>query len=310
MEYKCESPVVLIIFNRPNITQKTFDIIKKVKPANFIIISDGPRKEVYNEFKLVDQCRDIVSKVDWECDLVKIFSDKNMGCMSRIVTGLDEVFKHFDKAIIIEDDCVPTITFFKFMDWGLHKFEYNNNVGMISGSNLCSNEFNIVHKNGFSRFINIWGWACWRRTWLEHNTMLSIHEVNRNLYSFLKSYNFKYWQFLYWKELLKFTIYKGSTWDFQLQYTFFKKKLLAVYPKYNLVNNNGFDSTSTHTNITTPQYVLRNFAIERDEMLYLETDNSYKNSDERDNYLASTIWNYNIFSMFKLMLKNIIRFTF
>ena len=310
MDYKCKSPVVFIIFNRPDVTKKTFDIIKKVKPNNFIIISDGPRQHLENELHLVQKCRNIVSAVDWECNVVKIYSEINMGCMKRIVTGLNDVFRTFDKAVVIEDDCVPTVTFFKFMDWGLETFENKHNIGMISGSNLCSNEYEIEYKNGYSRFINIWGWSCWKRTWLEHNTFLSIYEVNNNLYSILKKYNFKFWQFLYWKELLKFTIYKGSTWDFQLQYTFFKKDLLSVYPKYNLINNQGFDGSSTHTNIDTPNYVTKNNAIERDENFDYETDNTFKYSRTRDNFLASTIWNYNYFSMLKLFIKNIIRFTF
>ena len=81
MDYKCKSPVVFIIFNRPDVTKKTFDIIKKVKPNNFIIISDGPRQHLENELHLVQKCRNIVSAVDWECNVVKIYSEINMGCM-------------------------------------------------------------------------------------------------------------------------------------------------------------------------------------------------------------------------------------
>ena len=306
--YECLSPVVLFTFNRPDITKKTFDAIRMVKPKNLILVSDGPRFDVENELELVEECRRIVTSVDWNCNVIKIFSQKNLGCLRRIVTGLDETFRIFDKAIIIEDDCVPTITFFKFMDWGLEFYLNNDKVGMISGSNLVSNKIQITELNGYSRFINIWGWATWKYTWELHNPYIPIYEIQKNINKYLNKYNFKFWQILYWRELFKFTIYKGSTWDFQLQYTFFKNNLLSVFPKKNLVNNIGFDKNSTHTKFETPKYVIENSALNCDEIFSLPKNLSEKSEDKRDFLLANTIWSYNIYSMLKLFIKNIFRF--
>lgn len=306
--YICNTPVVLFIFNRPDKTQLSFDAIKKAKPKTLIIISDGPRKNITNEQDLVFKSRDIVSSVDWECNVIKQYSDINLGCLRRVVTGINYTFSLFERAIFIEDDCVPTLNFFKFMEWGLNAFQHNREIGMISGSNLVSNIAPINYINGFSNFINIWGWSCWKRTWDIHNPYISISETNSTIFKILNPKIYSFWQRLYWRELLKFTLFKGSTWDFQLQFTFFKNNLLSVYPKYNLIDNVGFDFNSTHTSMETPRYVRENQAKDVKQFFDSPIDYSLKYNFQRDNLCAKTIWHYNRTSTLKLLIKNIFRF--
>ena len=122
--YLCVHPVTIVIFNRVNETRNLLIALTSVKPNIIYVISDGPRQNVISDYEKVNECRRLVDEfIDWECTLIKIYSIHNLGCMRRVVSGLDEVFKHSDKSIILEDDCIPSINFFKFCDWALIEFE-------------------------------------------------------------------------------------------------------------------------------------------------------------------------------------------
>jgi hypothetical protein len=305
--YICQTPVVLIIFNRQVETKETLGAIKKVKPKQLFVVADGPRPRVNSDVKNVNECRELLKLIDWECDVVKIFSEENLGCMQRIITGLDIVFKSVDRAIILEDDCVPSINFFRFTEWGLGAFQNEAQIGMISGSNLISNKYKTELRNGFSSLINIWGWATWRSVWSCHNKFLTIAEIQNRMGEINRRMNFSWWQSMYWRELFKYTVYAGSTWDFQLQFTFFKLKLLSVYPCKNLVNNIGFSGNGTHTNIKMPEYILNNKVDEEFDILQLPPDITKTVTNVRDNMLAHEIWHFNAVTALRLKFMNFIR---
>jgi hypothetical protein len=191
MSYICKTPVVMIIFNRPQFTQKVFDEIKKVKPAKLYVISDGSRENNDSDISNVQICREIVNDFDWICDVSRIFSDKNLGCKKRVITGLNEVFSKEERAIILEDDCVPSEAFFEFCDWGLDRYENSNQVAIVSGSNLLDFKSELMPNNedraDFSIYINCWGWATWKRTWNEFDPYLSIQEINLKKKSLFKN---------------------------------------------------------------------------------------------------------------------------
>ncbi len=306
-QYYCNTPVVLIIFNRPIETRKTINSIKKVEPKQIFVIADGPRQNNPDEMDKVQECRDLLDLVDWECNVIKIFSDVNLGCMRRIVTGLNIVFENVDKAIIIEDDCTPSIDFFKFTEWGLNEFQNDPSIGMISGSNLISHKYKITTRNGFSSLINIWGWATWQSVWSKHNPYLSIAEIQKNMKGINKAMKFNWWQSIYWQELFKYTVYSGSTWDFQLQFSFFKMNLLSVYPCKNLVQNIGFDGNGTHTNIKAPRYIAENAPSNDINIFNIAPDKTKKVSVARDNMIAHEIWHFNCITALRLKVLNIFR---
>lgn len=310
INYLCHTPVVLIAFNRPSVTRETLLAIREVRPKKIYFISDGARLNVKNEQDIVNECRDLVSLIDWDCSITKIFSDKNLGCMRRIVTGLSEVFSLEEKAIIVEDDCLPTVDFFKFTEWGLDYFENDLNIGMISGSNLISHKHKTAAKNGFSNYINIWGWATWRRVWQSHNPHLALKEVKLNFKKDVAHLSFKWWERIYWEQLFRLTIYSGSTWDFQLQYTFFKQKMLAVFPSQNLVYNLGFSGDGTHTNFGIPNYVKLTKPNNNSSFLNFEVDSSKKTSVLRDKLIAKEIWKMNMLMALRLKLMNFLRINF
>src|ERR1700750_1760932 len=108
------APVALFIFNRPRLTAKVYERIRAVRPRKFLVIADGPRSSRSGEDKLCQETREIVASPDWPCELITNFASKNLGCKRRVSSGLDWLFQQCPEAIILEDDCLPSLSFFKF----------------------------------------------------------------------------------------------------------------------------------------------------------------------------------------------------
>ena len=109
-------PITMIIFNRYDKAKKVFEQVKLVKPPKLLIVADGPRESRPNEKELCEKTRSIISEIDWDCEVLTNFSEKNMGCKNRIASGLDWVFSQVEESIILEDDCIPSLSFFYFCE--------------------------------------------------------------------------------------------------------------------------------------------------------------------------------------------------
>ena len=259
-----ETPVALIIFNRPDSTSRVFSAIAKAKPKKLLIISDGPRQSRAGEEKLVEECRRIALSVDWDCEVLTNFSDINLGCRDRVSTGLDWVFSQVGEAIILEDDCLPSESFFAFASQMLEKYRKDENVGSISGSNMPGYEYPIETSYLFSKFPMIWGWATWARVWKKYNVEVpSWPQVKRAglLSSTLRTSKGRD----FWIRALDGVHKKKiDTWDYQLSLTQWINGYLSVIPSRNMISNIGFGSTATHT--VNPKSVYSNSP--RSEMIF------------------------------------------
>lgn len=157
-------PVALIIYNRAALTEKVFAAIRRVKPAILYIIADGP---LNGEDKiLTDAARAVTESIDWTCNDIRLYSDTHLGCRQRVLSGLNEVFAREERAIILEDDCLPQPDFFEYCTTLLHHYETDERVGALQGSSLPG----FAGEDGqnscvFSRLGILRGWATWRRVW-------------------------------------------------------------------------------------------------------------------------------------------------
>ena len=124
-------PIVVIIFNRPDKTKILYESLKYYKPSKLLIISDGPRNNFKNEKEKVVQSRKVFEKMDWECEVLFNISETNLGCRERIISGLNWVFNREEKAIILEDDCIPSEEFFTFMELMLRKYQANKKISSV-----------------------------------------------------------------------------------------------------------------------------------------------------------------------------------
>jgi len=241
-------PVVFIVFNRPKHTKKTFEIIKKIQPSQLFIIADGPRFEVKEDKKNCAKVREVISKINWNCKIYTNFSDINLGLKKRISTGLNWVFQNVEEAIILEDDCLADIDFFKFCEKLLDVYADNNKVWVISGNNfLRGNMFNN-ESYYFSKYAHIWGWATWRRAWKYYTDNIPFWNSWKNSNS---------WKLLiadkverkFWEKIFNEVHYgKGNiAWDYAWLANIWYHKGLSIVPNKNLVSNIGFDSEATTT---------------------------------------------------------------
>lgn len=244
---KLETPVAFFIFNRPSTTLKVFEVIRNVKPTELFIIADGPRVNNDSDNNLCFETRNIAEKIDWDCKVYKDYSDNNLGLRRRISSGLNRVFEKVEKAIILEDDCVPHPSFFRFCDELLTYYIDDEKIMSISGGNFLPYKNFSNYSYWFSSFIFVWGWATWRRAWKNYNDDLrEWPELKRgdHLYKILKDKK----SVKYWNTILQ-EVYeeKINSWAYRWQLSCWQKNGLAILPSVNLVTNIGFGSEATNT---------------------------------------------------------------
>lgn len=245
--WKLNTPVVFIIFNRPDVTQRVFDEIACAKPPKLLVIADGPREHKVGELEKCHLTRAIIDQVNWECDVLTNYSDKNLGCKERIVSGLNWAFEKVEEAIILEDDCLPNASFFRFCSEMLERYRDDERIGMISGDNFLSPKMKLNSSYYFSRYCHIWGWASWRRAWNLYDSEISSWPKLRNDL-WLDSLGLRSSEMNYWRRMFdKVHSHQLDTWDYQWVYACWLHNMLAVMPQNNLISNIGFGQDATHT---------------------------------------------------------------
>ena len=239
---RIKTPVVLVVFNRPDATVKILKEIAKVEPQKLLVIADGPRKDNPADEENCRKVREIVkNSVGWECEVLTNYSNENLGCKMRIASGLDWAFSLVEEAIILEDDCIPENTFFKFCEELLEKYRNDERVAIISGSNLFISSEKNPYSYFFSNFPQAWGWATWRRFWNGYDVNIKKWNELRDSNWLENVLNGKGVCYDYWKNVFDLTYQnKTGTWDYQLVFAAWVKSALAVIPSVNQVSNIGF----------------------------------------------------------------------
>ncbi|MBD1928895.1 glycosyltransferase family 2 protein [Trichocoleus sp. FACHB-90] len=248
-----KTPVALLIFKRPETTEKVFEAIRQAKPPKLLVVADGPRADKPGEAEQCAAARAIIDRVDWDCEVLKNYSDVNLGCGLRPATGITWVFEQVEEAIIFEDDCLPHPTFFQFCEELLSKYRDDERVMAIAGTSLVGEWRSPLQSYYFSQFGGNWGWASWRRAWkfFDYNIKLFPQLLEAQ---FLENYLREPKYYLYWKKLFQ-EIYESSDrscWDYQWLLACWMQNGLRICPEVNLVTNIGFGANATHTFTDNP----------------------------------------------------------
>ena len=250
---KMNIPIVLIIYNRPNYTYRLLKCINRFKFNKLYIISDGPKNN-YLDINLVKKTRSLINQKLKTKKVIKIYSKFNLGLRSRIITGLNEVFKKEKSAIILEDDCLPTKEFFSFIKKMLKKYKQDKKISSICGSNHFSSWENKGSSYLMSKYFNSWGWATWQDRWqkINFNNEELLHDKNN--YKFISQIG-SYRALFYWRFILKKIVNnKISSWAYTYNYYNFIKKKYHIIPNQNLINNIGIGVKSTNTKTLPIKY--------------------------------------------------------
>ena len=245
-KWQLQTPVCLIAFNRPDTTQKVFEAIRQVKPPKLLVIADGARADRPEEAEKCAKTREIINQVDWDCEVLTNYSDINLGCRKRVSSGLNWVFEQVEEAIILEDDCLPHPTFFRFCEELLERYRDNERVMAISGDNFQWGRKRTDYSYYFSRYNHIWGWASWRRAWRLYDLEMKIWPEVRDG-NWLKDILQDSDAVNYWTKIFQ-GVYEGfNTWDYPWTFACWIHNGLTILPKVNLVSNIGFGAEATHT---------------------------------------------------------------
>ncbi len=244
--YRVNTPIGLIIFNRPEHTRRVLGAIRLVRPRRLLVVADGPRSDVSEDTNSCMSARNLLDTVDWDCEILVNYSEVNLGCRKRVATGLNWVFDSVDEAIILEDDCIPHPSFFQFCEELLERYRSDRRIMSISGNTFSPHRKRTSHSYRFSGYTHIWGWASWKRAWSHYDVGMSKWPAARDL-DWLKDYledprAVRYWSYIFQKA------YEGlDTWDYAWMFACWMCGGLNIVPNANLVSNIGFGPGSTHT---------------------------------------------------------------
>ena len=290
-------PIVYICFNRPELTKRTFEYIKKIKPSKLFLIVDGPRKNNKQDTINCPRVKKIIQNINWKCKLYKNFSKDNLGLKNRVFSGLDWVFNNTNEAIILEDDCLPHKDFFFFCEAMLKKYKNSNKVKFITGNNFqIPKKTEICEDYYFSKYSHIWGWATWKKTWFEVNRDDTFwkKKIFNSKFEMMKSSTKekKYWKKMY-NEVLD---NKLNSWAIYLLFSIWKNKGLTVTPKINLIKNLGL-SSGTNTKKLHIKLDISNKSLNKP----LKHPKIIKVNFKKDLYVFNTVYNKSFFNKFKIL---------
>lgn len=244
-------PVLFLIFSRPDTTAQVFEQIREIKPAKFYVAADAPREGCPDEAKRCMETRAIIDKIDWPCELKTLYREKNLGCKLAVSSAINWFFEQEEYGVILEDDCLPDISFFPFCKELLIKYKDDERIGHIGGDCFFPELATKNQSYDFCSFAHIWGWASWRRVWINYDVNFDYWTKYKNNKNKRNSLFTSLREKIYFSSSLTDAI-EGingiNTWDTQYFFMLRTQHQLCIYPSVNLVTNIGIgDTNGTHT---------------------------------------------------------------
>lgn len=241
------TPILFIVFNRPDLTKKVFATIKEIRPKQLFIAADGPRSGNANDAIKCQEVRDyLLANIDWDCQLQTLFREDNLGCALACSGAIKWFFDSIEEGIIIEDDCLPDLSFFRFCSENLERYRHHQRIMHISGV-YFGEPYLSPYSYYFSEIVSVGAWASWRRAWQQYDISLSSfpqfqqEKQMSNIYPRYIVHRCWEWifNFLYQEE-------RKNTRDYQWAYAVFSHGGLSINPGVNLITNIGFTGEATH----------------------------------------------------------------
>jgi len=248
--FKLQTPVLFLVFNRLDTTKQVFEAIRQAKPPRFYIASDGARENREGESEKVQTVRDyIISNIDWDCEVKTLFREKNLGCRIAVSSAIDWFFNNEEEGIILEDDCVPHCDFFPYCQDMLSYYRHDTRIMSICGSNFQDGHIRGDGSYYFSIHGDSWGWATWRRAWKFYDNA-EKNWINFRDSGAINDVFFIPDEKVYWREILDrlFVERASNSWAYQWWLACWMNNGLSIWPNTNLITNIGCGiPEATHT---------------------------------------------------------------
>lgn len=239
--------VLFLVFNRLDTTKQVFEAIREAKPPRLYVAADGAREIKEGEAEKVQAVREyVMENIDWDCEVKTLFREKNLGCKYAVSGAITWFFENEEQGIILEDDCLPSQSFFWYCEELLERYKNDETVYLISGDARGPESFGMKEDYGFCKYPMIWGWASWARVWKNYDPEISDWpKVRDTLPASISTYKPT---IRFWKKTFDQLYRKGiDTWDFQFSYLLLRNGGKCIVPRLNLITNIGFGEGATHT---------------------------------------------------------------
>ncbi len=248
------APVLLLVFNRPQPTRRVFAAIRQARPARLYVAADGPRADRPGDAAACAEARAVVlNGVDWPCEVKTLFRPENRGCGRGPAEAITWFFEHEPEGIILEDDCLPSASFFRFCQEVLARYRHDSRVMHIGGGNFAYEARQPAPAGAdsyhFSGRVHSWGWATWRRAWQQFDFNLTQLPALRRSGALARAYS-SFLERAYWLrkfEQVRAEVESAHIWDYQWHFAVAAHAGLTVVPAVNLMTNIGFGTDATHT---------------------------------------------------------------
>lgn len=244
-KWKIDIAVLCIFFARPEQFEKSFETVRKARPRVLLLWQDGPREGRQDDIENIKKCREIAQNIDWECEVHTNYHDINMGCDPSTHLSHKWAFSIVDKCIILEDDVIPSQSFFPFCKELLDKYENDTRIDRICGQTLYGGIDDKRYSYFFCRAGSSIGWATWKRvadTWesdykfLNDEYFLDLAKkryVHKSIEkSIINAKNRKAQGIPYWEPIVGYRTLLNSG--------------LVIYPTVNMIENVGASANATH----------------------------------------------------------------
>lgn len=264
---KIDIAVLILFFNRPDALSAMFEEVRKARPSRLFLYQDGPRDE--RDLPGIEACRKVVEDIDWECDVRRLYRERNFGCDPSNFLSQKWAFSMADKCIVLEDDDIPSQSFFPFCKEMLDRYEHDTRISMITGINYDEKTPGMPYDYFFATTFSISGWASWRRVidqWDEHYTFLDDAYNMQQLEELIKERKYQ-------KDFVEFCRYHRKSGKAYFETIFhaaiFFNSGMSIVPRVNMINNLGACGEGVHlsgTNATMPRAYRRIFEMGRHEL--------------------------------------------
>lgn len=253
------SPVLLLVYRRPEVTQRVLESLRSLGVGRLYVVGDGPRVSGgKKEAEAVAAVRELVDRGDWgEQSRQCLWRQGNLGCAEGVSSGISWFFEQEERGIILEDDCLVGRDWFGMADFLLDHFRTEKRVGHISAQNPHPEGFSGEASYLFSRYPHCWGWGTWRNRWARYDHAMSdwpeLRESDwlRNLLGGNRVHA------AHWRSVFD-RVSRGEidSWAYRWTYTLWRENWLSVLPGSNQVEHLDFSSGSTHFSKSRPKIIL------------------------------------------------------
>ena len=102
-------PILLLTYNRPELLERVFEQVEKIRPEKIYVVSDGPKND--EDALKIERSREFLSLKSREFTIIQLNRNENLGCRKSVSSGISWFFDQEEMGIILEDDCLPSESF-------------------------------------------------------------------------------------------------------------------------------------------------------------------------------------------------------